>query len=229
MTKTKKDLLIGNSATTTIKYFETKTGTTLSGEITDPSKFKKIGLPDKTVYAQLTSIYECEAIAEIKLHTNPSVLNNTLITPQPIINYFLGGGNSATLVPPTTSGPYMFSLDGSNYQASPLFTNLTAGSYTAYIWNSSCEYSANTFAILDYPHFFTPNEDGKNDEWEIKSYPNALISIFDRYGKLLKQFPSIGGSWNGTFNGFKLPADDYWFTIHLENGEIIKGHFSLIR
>ena len=229
MTKTKTDLLIDNPATTTIKYFETKTGTTLSGEITDPSSFKKIGLPDKTVYAQLTSIYECEAIAEIKLHTNPSVLNNTLITPQPIINYFLGGGNSATLVPPTTSGPYMFSLDGSNYQASPLFTNLTAGNHTAYIRNSDCDYSSNTFAILDYPHFFTPNEDGKNDEWEIKSYPNALISIFDRYGKLLKQFPSIGGSWNGTFNGFKLPADDYWFTIHLENGEIIKGHFSLIR
>ena len=229
LTKTKTDLLIDNPATTTIKYFETKTGTTLSGEITDPSSFKKIGLPDKTVYAQLTSIYECEAIAEIKLHTNPSVLNNTLITPQPIINYFLGGGNSATLVPPTTSGPYMFSLDGSNYQASPLFTNLTAGNHTAYIRNSDCDYSSNTFAILDYPHFFTPNEDGKNDEWEIKSYPNALISIFDRYGKLLKQFPSIGGSWNGTFNGFKLPADDYWFTIHLENGEIIKGHFSLIR
>ncbi len=233
LTKTKIDLLIGNPATTTIKYFETKTRTTLSGEITDPSKFKKILLTDQIVYAQLTSIYGCEAIAEIKLKTNPSVLNNTIITPQPLINYFSGGGISATLVPPTTSGTYMFSLDGSNYQASPLFINLTAGSYTAYIWNSSCEYSANLFLILDYPHFFTPNEDGKNDEWEIKnldlSYPDALISIFDRYGKLLKQILASGGSWNGTFNGFKLPADDYWFTIHLENGEIIKGHFSLIR
>jgi len=233
LTKAKTDLLIDNLATTTIKYFETKTGTTLSGEITDPSNFKKILLTDQIVYAQLTSIYGCEAIAEIKLQTNPSVLNNTIITPQPLINYFSGGGNSATLVPPTTSGAYMFSLDGSNYQASPLFTNLTAGSYTAYIWNSSCEYSANPFIILDYPHFFTPNEDGKNDEWEIinldLSYPDALISIFDRYGKLLKQIKAGGGGWKGTFNGFKLPADDYWFTIDLKNGEIIKGHFSLIR
>ena len=233
LTKAKTDLLIDNLATTTIKYFETKIGTTLSGEITDPSNFKKILLTDQIVYAQLTSIYGCEAIAEIKLQTNPSVLNNTIITPQPLINYFSGGGNSATLVPPTTSGAYMFSLDGSNYQASPLFTNLTAGSYTAYIWNSSCEYSANPFIILDYPHFFTPNEDGKNDEWEIinldLSYPDALISIFDRYGKLLKQIKAGGGGWKGTFNGFKLPADDYWFTIDLKNGEIIKGHFSLIR
>jgi gliding motility-associated-like protein len=229
----KTDLLNGNPATTTIEYFETKTPSGLSDIILDPSSFKKIDLLDQTVYAKLTSVYGCKAVAEIKLQTSPSVLNLSIITPMPIIHEFSGEGNSVTLVPPTTPSIYEYSLDGSNYQTSPLFSNLIAGNYKAYIRNSFCEFSINPFVILDYPHFFTPNEDGINDEWEIKnldiSYPNASISIFDRYGKLLKQITAGGGSWKGTFNGLKLPADDYWFIIDLKNGEITKGHFSLKR
>jgi gliding motility-associated-like protein len=230
----KTDLLNGNPATTTIEYFETKTPSGLSDIILDPSSFKKIDLPDQTVYAKLTSVYGCKAVAEIKLQTSPSVLNLSIITPMPIIHEFSGEGNSVTLVPPTTPSIYEYSLDGSNYQTSPLFSNLIAGNYKAYIRDSyTCEFSINPFVILDYPHFFTPNEDGINDEWEIKnldvSYPNASISIFDRYGKLLKQITAGGESWKGTFNGLKLPADDYWFIIDLKNGEITKGHFSLKR
>ena len=199
-----------------------------------PTAFTKTSTtPDQIVYAQLTGDYSCTAIAEITLKTIPSTLI-LASTPQPLVNEFSGGGNSVSLVPPDTIGTYEFSLDGTNYQASPLFINLLAGDYTGYIRNSStCEYNSNPFVILDYPHFFTPNEDGINDEWEIKnldtSYPKAIISIFDRYGKLLKQITAGGGNWKGTFNGLKLPTDDYWFTIDLKNGEIVKGHFSLKR
>jgi gliding motility-associated-like protein len=233
LTEAKTELLTGNPTKTKIEFFETQTGSILSDPILYPSSFKKTGLPDKTVYAKLTGDYSCTAIAEIKLKTIPSTLN-LASAPPPIINEFSGGGNSVTLVPPTSSGNYQFSLDETNYQNSPLFINLIAGDYTGYIRDSStCEYSTNPFVILDYPNFFTPNEDGFNDEWEIKklhtSYPKAIISIFDRYGKLLKQITSGGGNWKGTFNGLKLPTDDYWFTIDLKNGEIVKGHFSLKR
>ena len=53
--------------------------------------------------------------------------------------------------------------------------------------------------------------------------------FFDRYGKLLKQLAVMSNGWNGTFNGYALPADDYWFHLNFENGKIIKGHFSLKR
>ena len=141
--------------------------------------------------------------------------------------------NSVTLVPATTTGTYEYSLDGTNYQDSPLFTNLEANSYIGYIRDSStCKYSENPFVILDYPHFFTPNGDGINDDWKIENlsttYSGATISIFDRYGKLLKQIED-GESWDGTFNKLVLPADDYWFIIDLKNGQVKKGHFSLKR
>jgi gliding motility-associated-like protein len=227
------DLLTGNPTTTTIKYFETETTSGLSDIILDPSSFNKTDLNNQTVYAQLTNVYGCDAVAKITLQTYPSVLDNSTNNPKPIINEFSGEGNSVTLVPATTTSIYEYSLDGSNYQASPLFTNLEANSYIGYIRDSStCKYSINPFVILDYPHFFTPNGDGINDEWKIENlttnYPGATISIINRYGKLLKQIKE-GESWDGTFNGFLLPADDYWFIIDLKNGEIVKGHFSLKR
>jgi gliding motility-associated-like protein len=86
--------------------------------------------------------------------------------------------------------------------------------------------------VLDYPRYFTPNNDGYNDIWQIKNLdnlPQSTLFIFDRYGKLLKQLIASDLGWNGTFNGFTLPTDDYWFHLNLENGKIIKGHFSLKR
>ena len=49
------------------------------------------------------------------------------------------------------------------------------------------------------------------------------------YGKLITQVNSKGNGWDGNYNGQPIPADDYWFTIDLKNGEIVKGHFSLKR
>jgi len=56
------------------------------------------------------------------------------------------------------------------------------------------------------------------------------IYIYDRYGKLIKQWvPSSSEGWDGTFNGSPLPGDDYWYTLKLEDGREAKGHFSLKR
>ncbi|MNL65790.1 hypothetical protein D3C87_1901740 [compost metagenome] len=85
---------------------------------------------------------------------------------------------------------------------------------------------------MDYPRFFTPNGDGFNDLWVIKNIdqmPDYTISIFDRYGNLLKQMNQNGEGWNGIFNGRQMPSDDYWFTLFFANGKNVKGHFSLKR
>jgi len=88
-----------------------------------------------------------------------------------------------------------------------------------------------TINLLNYPRFFTPNNDGYHDRWHIKGLPNsnAVILIYDRYGKLLKQLSSIGEGWDGTFNGRNMPPDDYWFQLNLEDGTNYNGHFSLVR
>ena len=57
----------------------------------------------------------------------------------------------------------------------------------------------------------------------------TTIHIFDRYGKLLKQISPLSQGWDGTFNGVQMPSSDYWYSIQLEDGRVLKGHFSLKR
>ncbi|WP_411377526.1 T9SS type B sorting domain-containing protein [Flavobacterium psychrophilum] len=90
--------------------------------------------------------------------------------------------------------------------------------------------------IINYPKFFTPNGDGYNETWNIPNLkitnPNAMIFIFDRFGKLIKQMTPTSDGWNGTYNEQPLPATDYWFTINYnekETSKIFKSHFTLKR
>ncbi|MDP3680561.1 MAG: choice-of-anchor L domain-containing protein [Flavobacterium sp.] len=134
----------------------------------------------------------------------------------------------------TGIGDYEFSIDGSYFQDSPMFNGVAPGEYLVYARDKNgCGLSIPFVVyVLDYPRYFTPNNDGYNDIWQIKNLdnlPQSTLFIFDRYGKLLKQLVSSDIGWNGTFNGFALPTDDYWFHLNLENGRIIKGHFSLKR
>lgn len=149
------------------------------------------------------------------------------------INDFDGNDNSV-LIEYTGVGNYEFSLDGSYFQDNPLFTGIAPGNYLAYARDKNgCGLSVPfQIYVLDYPRFFTPNSDGYNDVWKIKNldlFPKAVIMIFNRYGKLLKQLNTHSAGWNGTFNNSDLPADDYWFNLNFGDGKVIKGHFSLKR
>lgn len=150
-----------------------------------------------------------------------------------IINDF--SDNNTITVDYSGLGVYEFSLNGTNFQNSPIFSNLNEGEYTVFVNDTKgCGVVAESFYILNYPKYFTPNGDGINDTWYVKNLQkrnleNSTISIFDRYGKLLKQINSIYEGWDGTFNGNKLPSSDYWFVIELTNGKIVKGHFTLKR
>ncbi|MBF2708915.1 T9SS type B sorting domain-containing protein [Flavobacterium soyangense] len=233
LTKAEATIKNNNPSLAKIDYFETQTGTILSKPILNPVSFPKTTSNDVTVFAKLTSkTYGCIETAKITLKTMVSTPSALPLTP-PVVNDFSGDGNSVQLIPPDTGGSYEFSLDGTNYQVSPLFTNLAIGNYTAYIRDlNNCEYLTYLVDILDYPQFFTPNGDGYNDIWKIKIFdlfPKATITIFDRYGKLLKQLDSKNSGWDGTYIGNEMPATDYWFNLNSGDGKIIRGHFSLKR
>ena len=135
-------------------------------------------------------------------------------------------------------GDYEYSLDEPSvyFQDSNTFTNVTAGIHEVFVNDKNgCGVVTKSIAVVGVPKFFTPNGDGYNDYWSVKGvnstfYSKSIIYIFDRYGKLLKQWvPGTTEGWDGTFNGNPMPGDDYWFTIKLEDGREAKGHFSLKR
>ncbi|MFV5702169.1 T9SS type B sorting domain-containing protein [Flavobacterium sp. XS2P12] len=129
---------------------------------------------------------------------------------------------------------FEYSVDGINYQSSNVFFNVPSGLQTAYVREINyCGYDAENFIVLIIPKFFTPNNDTYNDFWEVKgliNYPEAEVTIFDRYGKLITQLNASKLTWDGTLNKNLLPASDYWYVLKIDNTRPeVKGHFSLKR
>jgi gliding motility-associated-like protein len=131
-------------------------------------------------------------------------------------------------------GDYEYSLDGVNYQESPIFNNLQKSQYTVFVRDvNGCGMVSKDAFLLVFPKFFTPNDDGVNDLWQVKTSfnePDIEIEIFNRYGKLLASFNGSSSGWDGTFKGVDLPNSDYWFKIKRPSkNKIYKGHFTLKR
>ena len=131
----------------------------------------------------------------------------------------------------------------SGFQEEPFFENIEGGIYTISV-NDKNGCSPDTkleISVIQFPKFFTPNGDGKNDTWKVKGanktfYPNSSMNIFNRFGTLVAQIAiDSQGGWNGTYNGKTLPSDDYWYSIQLIPADksklpiLKKGHFSLLR
>ncbi|MBC8883440.1 T9SS type B sorting domain-containing protein [Flavobacterium piscinae] len=153
----------------------------------------------------------------------------------PVIETIVVKDNSVEIIT-SGNGEYEYSIDGFTYQDSNLFTVGEGGLYTAYVREkiNNCGYSdEENFVVLLVPPFFTPNSDGQNDVFYLKGmefYLNSSLSIFNRYGKLIKQIGPSNPFWDGTFEGENLPADDYWYVLKIDNATPErKGHFSLKR
>ena len=138
----------------------------------------------------------------------------------------------------TGTGIYEFSLDQGPWQDSGTFIGVTPGEHAINVRDvNGCGTTVMPFSIVDYPRYFTPNNDGYHDTWNIPAFSGQLgsrILIFDRYGKLLKQISPAGDGWDGTFNGRPMPTNDYWFLVNyndLTTGEPkqLRANFSLKR
>lgn len=139
------------------------------------------------------------------------------------------------------TGPFQFQLDDTPFQDSNVFRELSFGEHLITVKDSSdCTLISKQITIFGYPKFFTPNNDGYNDYWNIPNYKNffqAQISIFDRFGKLIVEITPIDLGWDGFHNGNLMPATDYWFTMNYKekesngkmNSKSFKSHFSLKR
>lgn len=132
---------------------------------------------------------------------------------------------------------YEYQIDNGVFQDSNQFSVITSGDHKIVVRDKfGCNQIEDIVTLLDYPKFFTPNGDGYNDLWTIGdleiNQPDTQIFIYDRFGKLMKQMTLASKGWDGTVNGVALPADDYWFTVNYDEGQIkktFKSNFSLKR
>ncbi|MEM9935568.1 MAG: PKD domain-containing protein, partial [Bacteroidota bacterium] len=71
------------------------------------------------------------------------------------------------------------------------------------------------------PSAFSPNGDGKNDEYfVVANGVEALsIQIFDRWGKVITELNSANATWDGTLNGQPVPLGTYPVTVRGISGK----------
>ena len=131
------------------------------------------------------------------------------------------------------TGNYEYALDAGDFQTSNVFSNVPAGLHIVTIKElENCLEGKTEVSLIGIPNFFTPNNDGYNDTWQVSGIsfqPASNVYVFDRFGKLIAILDPLGPGWDGYYKGNPLPSTDYWYKVELEDGRILKGHFSLIR
>ncbi|MGB5418986.1 T9SS type B sorting domain-containing protein [Algibacter sp.] len=154
-----------------------------------------------------------------------------VLVDNPIIDTIIPDGNNI-IVNTSNTGEFEYSIDGVNFQSSNTFINVEGGLYTISAKHVNCpDIDTTQYLHFFIPKFFTPNGDTINDTFDLKGiefYSYSQVSIFDRYGKLLKSGVNTTLQWDGTYHGQLLPTGDYWYIIIIDNQKYT-GHFTLKR
>jgi gliding motility-associated-like protein len=86
---------------------------------------------------------------------------------------------------------------------------------------------------FEIQEILTPNADGYNDTWEITGlefYPQAVVEVFDRWGRRVYRYPGNPWPWDGRYDGKALPMDSYHYIIKLDHTkDPIIGNITIVK
>ncbi|WP_318311673.1 T9SS type B sorting domain-containing protein [Flagellimonas crocea] len=148
--------------------------------------------------------------------------------------------NNIVTINTESTGAYEFSLDGSDYQSSHVFEGVAPGVHTVSMRDPyGCGVVEEDIVVVGFLPIFSPNGDVLNETWQVEGLStlnSPIVTIYDRYGKLIKQMSEFDAGWDGSFNGKPLPSTDYWFKLSYVDdsgnrtyAKYLQSHFSLRR
>ncbi len=122
------------------------------------------------------------------------------------------------------------------------YTFTEAGNYKVKLLatNNQCTDSASVDIIVSEsqihaPNVFTPNDDGKNDEFRVayQSIVEFEGTIINRWGRVLFKWDNPERGWNGKVNGKPVAEGTYFYIINAKGSDgkkyKLKGHLNLFR
>ncbi|WP_321826081.1 T9SS type B sorting domain-containing protein [Maribacter dokdonensis] len=228
-----------------------------SGDV--PDNFVNITLEDDSVIGDV--LYAIDSVDPADLQLNPDFRNSApgnhyitiahangcFVTIDFVIEDFepltlaleQNNMNEITAVVEGGREGYTYYFDGIDNGDSNTFYITRTDTYEVRVVDENgCSRVANIFMEfidVEIPNFFTPDGDGQNDLWiprNIEQYPEILIKIFDRYGRVVSEQSVDSEGWDGTYLDNELPTGDYWYVVKL-NGDRDErefvGHFTLYR
>lgn len=215
-------------------YFWTRNGTVFSG---NSSEIMANEIGEYTVKA--VSEAGCESFSQTIMVKNSEIAS---IVKEHVVIIDDSDNNSIEIRNDNLGiGDYEFALDTEfgTYQEIGFFENISTGIHTLFIRDKGgCGVTAYQFSILEYAKFFTPNNDGINDYWNIRGfdkdfYTLSEIYIYNRFGVLIHKIDPNSLGWDGTYEGKIVKSNSYWFKTKLtdKNGLTVEktGSFSLLR
>ncbi|MEP6465659.1 MAG: T9SS type B sorting domain-containing protein [Parafilimonas sp.] len=184
------------------------------------------------------SILSCRVASNvivINIHNNPGVSagpDRILITGSPVI---LQGS--------VTGDPSVYYWNPSSYLdndslLTPLASPPSDFNYSLFATSEfGCKNTdamqVKVVAGIFIPNAFTPNNDGKNDNWRIPFLDpllGASVNVYNRYGQIVYHAESSTVNWDGTCNGLPQPTGAYVYNIRFKSGyPDMKGMILLIR
>ena len=81
-------------------------------------------------------------------------------------------------------------------------------------------------SLLEVPNAFSPNGDGINDVYKVKSNHKSIVEfhgyIFNRWGVKVYEWTDIDGGWDGTYKGTKVKNGVYFALIKAKGADGIE-------
>ncbi len=234
----------------TLTLFATSTGGTISWSWTGPNGFAStqqnpvihaVTTAAAGTYSVTATSAACSSFNTITVSILPGVIL-IKVTPDQVVNYgstiqlnslgaekYAWSPNDGSLSNPNINNPLATLFRKTTYEV--IGMNQYGCRDTAYV-NIDVLYDT-----IYIPTAFTPNGDGKNDEFRIVNpgkYRLVDFSIFNRWGELVYHNDwNIKQGWDGIFNGVPQDIGNYKYIIvvAVPEGEnkVFKGDVTLIR
>ncbi len=212
-------LLGTTSSTVNVSYsWAGPSGTSIiSGANTTTPTITEVGQYTLTVTDNLTGCQTIDTVNVTLSVATASISANPTSGPSPLDVAFTGTGSG--------SPSFNWNFGDGNTSANQNPNNVfTTGTYTVTLTTTSGSCTATSTIVivvedgltLEIPNVFTPNGDGSNEIFNIKSTGVKEISlqVFNRWGQKLYEFIGPKASWDGlTPNGKEVPEGTYFYFV----------------
>lgn len=154
------------------------------------------------------------------------------------------GPNESKLVEASTSAPEHYwtpdlYLSDSSGLFTRTFTPITM-SYTLTAVENGCKAHDEMTVFVNsevvIPNTFSPNDDGKNDKFEIlyiENYPYNIVQIMDRWGQIIYETSSYDyeKAWDGKRNDDEMVEGVYFYHIELRDHDkrVYNGSVTILK